>query len=187
VKEGLLTKITSRFIKECMFFLFNDVLIYTYPMLGKWNGFSSSFVPSCFSLFSSSFFPCFSPIFSVPHLTFSRSSGYFQYKGSIVLGPSWLRDLQDTPQVKNSFQIVCKNKTYTVFATTPEIKKEWMTALQEQIDILVELQPQLLSKSHPLSLLSLLLLLLLFLLLSIRFVLLLFPHTFFPSKINVHK
>eukprot|EP01102_Stenamoeba_stenopodia_P017783 TRINITY_DN6425_c0_g2_i1.p1 TRINITY_DN6425_c0_g2~~TRINITY_DN6425_c0_g2_i1.p1 ORF type:complete len:589 (-),score=137.95 TRINITY_DN6425_c0_g2_i1:35-1801(-) len=106
IKEGLLTKITSRFIKECMFYLFNDILIYTYPM----------------------------------------PMGYYQHKGTILLGPSWIRDLKDTSQVKNSFQIVSKNKTYTMYATTPEIKHEWMTAIQEQIDHLVQLQPDLINQ-----------------------------------------
>jgi hypothetical protein len=33
VKEGKLIKITSRFVKETLFFLFNDVLVYAYEVL----------------------------------------------------------------------------------------------------------------------------------------------------------
>jgi len=50
--------------------------------------------------------------------------------------------------VKNSFQIVSKSKTYTAYAATPELKQEWMTAIQEQIDALVQLQPDLLSTCY---------------------------------------
>jgi len=57
-----------RFIKECMFYLFNDILIYTYPM----------------------------------------PMGYYQHKGTIALGPSWIRDL------KVSFDFEKRLKSYVI-------------------------------------------------------------------------
>jgi hypothetical protein len=36
VKQGKLVKITSRFVKETLFYLFNDVLIYGYEVMGSY-------------------------------------------------------------------------------------------------------------------------------------------------------
>lgn len=36
MKQGKLVKITSRFVKETLFYLFNDVLIYGYEVMGSY-------------------------------------------------------------------------------------------------------------------------------------------------------
>jgi hypothetical protein len=107
IREGILTKITSRFIVDTYFFLFNDVLIYAYG---------------------------------------SHIRGMYTFKGKIVMGTTWIRDLPDTPVLKNAFQIVATKKTYTVAAATPQLKKEWLTDLNKVIEDLVAKDPTLIER-----------------------------------------
>ena len=41
-----------------------------------------------------------------------RLAGKIQVKGQIVMGTSWVRDLEDTHNIQNLFQIVAEQKTY---------------------------------------------------------------------------
>jgi len=92
-------------VKECWFFLFNDILVYAYETIG-----------------------------------------FYRHKGTIPLATTWIRDLPNTQSVQNVFQIVSKVKTYTVYAETPQLKSKWMSAINDQIDALVELKPDLINE-----------------------------------------
>lgn len=111
VKEGKLMKITSRFVKETVFFLFNDVLIYAYERMGSYS-----------------------------------------FKGQISMGTAWLRDLPNTDLVKNSWQIVAHNKTYTVYASSQREKDIWIQAMNSVINALVAKHPELLEKRAAINL-----------------------------------
>ena len=66
-----------------------------------------------------------------------------QYKGRINLGSAWIRILQDTKKIKNVFQVVDVEKTYTMYAETKEEKDVWVTKLQKTIDELMNKFPEL--------------------------------------------
>jgi len=66
-----------------------------------------------------------------------------QYKGRINLGSAWIRILQDTKKIKNVFQVVDVEKTYTMYADTKEEKEVWVTKLQKTIDELMNKFPEL--------------------------------------------
>ncbi len=67
----------------------------------------------------------------------------FKSKGVIPLGRAWLKDLPDTAKVRNGFQIVAPEKTFTVFADTPELKNEWILLLSKVIANLERANPAL--------------------------------------------
>lgn len=71
------------------------------------------------------------------------SSASCQYKGRINLGSAWIRQLQDTKKVKNVFQVVDVEKTYTMYAETKEEKDIWVAKLQKTIDELLNIFPEL--------------------------------------------
>ena len=66
-----------------------------------------------------------------------------QYKGRINLGSAWIRILQDTKKIKNVFQVVDVEKTYTMYADTKEEKEVWVAKLQKTIDELMNKFPEL--------------------------------------------
>jgi len=65
------------------------------------------------------------------------------YKGTIKLGPCWIKNLDDTEKVKNQFQIVAPNKAYTVVARDLAYKNEFINILTTTIDSLVAKDPKL--------------------------------------------
>jgi len=118
--QGKLTKITSRFVREVVYICFNDILVYAYETL------SSSLTTK-----------------STPDLAQNTT---LSYKGTIELGPCWIRNLEDTRDVKNAFQIVAPKKTYTVYAKDLAYKTEWVNILTKTIESLVAKNPGLTGK-----------------------------------------
>jgi hypothetical protein len=107
VREGRLMKVTSRFVVETYYFLFNDMLIYAYK---------------------------------------KNIGANFTLKGKIPMGTTWIRDLPDSDDLQNAWQIVGMKKTYTVFASSPKEKLEWMKDMNLVIEQLVALDPNLVNK-----------------------------------------
>eukprot|EP01114_Cavostelium_apophysatum_P020874 TRINITY_DN7121_c0_g1_i2.p1 TRINITY_DN7121_c0_g1~~TRINITY_DN7121_c0_g1_i2.p1 ORF type:complete len:238 (-),score=54.15 TRINITY_DN7121_c0_g1_i2:161-874(-) len=70
----------------------------------------------------------------------------YQYNGTIELGPSWVRDLEDTDKVKHVFQLVGTKKTWTFYADTLAQKTEWVRALDACIQELITMNPELMKK-----------------------------------------
>jgi len=70
----------------------------------------------------------------------------FQYNGTIDLGPSWVRDLEDSDKVKNIFQIVGVKKTWTFYTDTPEKKIEWQRDINYCINELITKNPALINQ-----------------------------------------
>src|SRR3989338_5119774 len=77
------------------------------------------------------------------------SPHYLKFKGAIPLGMCWLRDLEDTGTVQNLFKVVAPQKTSTLFTDTPEMKKQWMAMINNQINALIERDPSLVHKRGP--------------------------------------
>jgi hypothetical protein len=67
----------------------------------------------------------------------------FKSKGAIPLARAWLRDLPDSAKLRNAFQIVATEKTYTVYAEGPDDKREWLRLLSKCIHRLETANPQL--------------------------------------------
>eukprot|EP00029_Vermamoeba_vermiformis_P006524 TRINITY_DN2581_c0_g1_i1.p1 TRINITY_DN2581_c0_g1~~TRINITY_DN2581_c0_g1_i1.p1 ORF type:complete len:524 (-),score=114.43 TRINITY_DN2581_c0_g1_i1:11-1582(-) len=107
VREGRLMKVTSRFVVETYYFLFNDMLIYAYK---------------------------------------KNIGANFTLKGKVPMGTTWIRDLPDSDDLQNAWQIVGVKKTYTVFASSPKEKQEWMKDMNLVIEQLVALDPNLVNK-----------------------------------------
>mmetsp|Transcript_18373 Transcript_18373/g.28769 ORF Transcript_18373/g.28769 Transcript_18373/m.28769 type:complete len:328 (-) Transcript_18373:37-1020(-) len=80
---------------------------------------------------------------------YRRIGGKIQYKGQIEMGTTWLRDLEDTQAIQNLFQIVAVEKTYTVYAESPEVKAEWMEDLNTVIGRILIQHPELKEQRAP--------------------------------------
>lgn len=78
-----------------------------------------------------------------------RVNGQLQYKGHIMLATSWVRDLLDTANVQNMFQVVSPGKTYTFFFNSATHKAEWFQAINGCIERLVEKEPRLKEQRGP--------------------------------------
>jgi len=76
----------------------------------------------------------------------SKSGTTYQYKGTILLGTTWIRDLEDTEKAKNLFQIVTEKKTWTFMAETAHKKMDWMGDIQFCIDQLVKMNPDFINQ-----------------------------------------
>ncbi|KAH3764950.1 protein piccolo [Pelomyxa schiedti] len=78
----------------------------------------------------------------------SRVGNYFKYNGSIELSAAWVRPLDDTPKVKNLFQIVGPNKTWTFYSETLNDKTVWVNDITRLTEELVEKDPSLREKRN---------------------------------------
>mmetsp|Transcript_19181 Transcript_19181/g.53846 ORF Transcript_19181/g.53846 Transcript_19181/m.53846 type:complete len:488 (+) Transcript_19181:60-1523(+) len=86
--------------------------------------------------------PCWYILFNdIMIYGYKRIADKIQKKGEFFLGTTWIRDLFDTDQLSNLFQIVAEKKTYTVYAKTPEEKEKWISTLGKVIDDLIESRP----------------------------------------------
>lgn len=68
------------------------------------------------------------------------------YKGTIQLGPSWVRNLADTPELQHAFQLVTPDKAYTLYLDTSKEKRDWMSAIEGSINRLVAIDPMLVTR-----------------------------------------
>jgi hypothetical protein len=69
-----------------------------------------------------------------------------KYKGTIQLGTAWVRNLADTDDLQNGFQLVTPDKAYTLYFDTPKEKRSWMIAIESCINRLVAIDPMLVTK-----------------------------------------
>ncbi|KAL6048752.1 Rho guanine nucleotide exchange factor (GEF) 17 [Balamuthia mandrillaris] len=104
LKEGVVLKVTSRWVVNCTLFLFSDIIVYSHRSL--------------------------------------KSFSQLNYKGLVPLPMMWIRNLQDTDELKNAFQIVSITKTYTIFTKTNEEKEDWIQAIHQALDQYLESNPQ---------------------------------------------
>ena len=76
----------------------------------------------------------------------SNADENVHYKGTIQLGPTWVRNLADTEELKNAFQLVTPDKAYTLYLDTAKEKREWVSAIESSINRLVAIDPMLVTK-----------------------------------------
>ena len=70
----------------------------------------------------------------------------YRWKGTIPLGFSWVKNLEDTPKIQHAFMVVGPEKTYTLIAATAEEKKDWVMCLNDCIATLEKANPDLKKK-----------------------------------------
>jgi hypothetical protein len=68
------------------------------------------------------------------------------YKGLIQLGTAWVRNLADTDDFQNGFQLVTPEKTYTLYLDTAKEKRSWISSIESCINRLVAIDPMLVTK-----------------------------------------
>lgn len=68
------------------------------------------------------------------------------YKGTIQLGPAWVRNLADTEELSHAFQLVTPDKAYTLYLDTGKEKRDWMSAIEGCINRLVAIDPMLVTQ-----------------------------------------
>lgn len=60
--------------------------------------------------------------------------GKYKFHRSLNLLHGKVKDVQDKPKHKNAFQIICKEKSFTVFTDTPEEKKSWFNSFESAFE-----------------------------------------------------
>eukprot|EP01105_Mastigella_eilhardi_P024082 TRINITY_DN6209_c0_g2_i1.p1 TRINITY_DN6209_c0_g2~~TRINITY_DN6209_c0_g2_i1.p1 ORF type:complete len:490 (+),score=130.13 TRINITY_DN6209_c0_g2_i1:80-1549(+) len=75
-----------------------------------------------------------------------RVGPYYRFNGTIELGTTWTRSLDDTVKLRNLFQIVAPQKTWTFYTTTVEEKQQWITDINALVEDLVRNDPSLRDK-----------------------------------------
>lgn len=68
------------------------------------------------------------------------------YKGTILLSTAWVRNLEDTEDLKNGFQLVTPEKAYTFYLDTAKEKRKWVVAIESCINRLVAIDPMLVTQ-----------------------------------------
>lgn len=69
-----------------------------------------------------------------------------RYKGTIQLNTAWVRNLADTDELKNGFQLVTPEKAYTLYLSSAKEKRDWIEAIDSCINRLVAIDPMLVTK-----------------------------------------
>lgn len=61
----------------------------------------------------------------------------FIFQQSISLDTVFIKSLEDTPSLKNAFQIFVGEKSFTVYAATPVDKEFWLSDLRELAPVVI--------------------------------------------------